>query len=138
MPIFSDKSRNQLDTCHPELQLLFDTVIKTFNCVVIEGHRDEHDQNKAYEMGNSKLKYPKGRHNAMPSMAADVAPYPLDWKDIARFNFFAGYVLGVAERLYATGAMKYKVRWGGDWNSDTILSNENFKDLVHFELRGSP
>ena len=27
------------------------------------------------------------------------------------------------------------IRWGGDWDSDNNLNDQNFMDLVHFELK---
>lgn len=58
----------------------------------------------------------------------DAAPFPIDWKDLPRFTLFAGFVLGTASE------MGIGVRWGGDWNSDTQVKDESFRDLVHFEL----
>ena len=74
--------------------------------------------------------FPKGRHNALPSKAVDVAPYPIDWEDREGFILFAGYVLGVASQL------GLNIRWGGDWDGDFDLSDNEFDDLVHFEMRG--
>ena len=135
MPMFSESSRSRLITCHPDLQVLFYEVIKHFDCKVLEGHRGEEAQNAAFESGNSKLQWPHGKHNATPSMAVDVAPYPVVWKDLSRIHWFAGFVLGVAEMLKLSGKMTYGVRWGGDWNRNYDLSDEHgLRDLVHFEL----
>jgi hypothetical protein len=41
MPKFGRKSRNQLSTCHEDLQALFEEVVKYFDCSVLEGHRGE-------------------------------------------------------------------------------------------------
>ena len=129
MPRFSKRSLRRLGTCEERLQAIFKKVVKGFDCTIIEGHRGKERQNKAYDEGKSKLRYPKGNHNKVPSSAVDVAPYPIDWKDRDRFHFFAGYVLGVAKM------MGHKVRWGGDWNMNTQVKDNNFDDLVHFEIR---
>jgi len=134
MPKFSQESFSKLSTCHMELQTLFYEVIRHFDCQVLEGFRNEADQNKYFEQGNTQLKWPHGRHNSTPSMAVDVAPYPLDWKNAKRFYWFAGYVMGIAQRLKDEGKMTYSVRFGGDWNSDKDITDQNFNDLVHFEL----
>lgn len=134
MPSFGIASNKQLATCHPELQLLFNEVIKSFDCTVIEGYRDQADQERAFEAGNTKLHYPNGKHNKNPSMAVDVAPHPLDWKNTKRFYWFAGYVMGIANQLKAQGKMKCSVRYGGDWDSDKDIDDQTFMDLVHFEL----
>jgi len=137
--LFSTGSKAQLATCHPDLQLLFNEVIKYFDCIVIEGHRGEAAQNAAYNKGNSKLRYPHGKHNAIPSMAADVAPFnqatkKINWSQTNDFYYFAGYVLAIAIQLYNTGRMKHRVRYGGDWDMNNNIHDQTFMDLVHFEL----
>jgi peptidoglycan L-alanyl-D-glutamate endopeptidase CwlK len=130
MPNFGKKSQERLNTCDPRLVELFEEVVEHFDCSVIQGYRDEAEQNKAFEDGFSKLKYPKGSHNKYPSLAVDIAPYPIDWKDRDRFHLFAGFVKGIASQ------MGLNIRWGGDWNSDTHTKDNNFDDLPHFEVRG--
>ena len=61
-------------------------------------------------------------------MAADVAPYPVDWRDESRFRHFAGVVIGIAIML------EIPLTWGGDWNRDTQLKDNVFNDLAHFQL----
>lgn len=94
------------------------------------------EQNAAFRSGKSKLEYPKSKHNKAPSMAVDVAPYPIDWYDEKRFHYFAGHVMGVAKILHYEGFMTHRVRWGGDWDNDTQVKDNKFDDLVHFELMG--
>lgn len=134
MPRFSAQSTSNLSTCHPDLQALFFEVIKHIDCTVLEGHRGEEAQNAAWAAGNSKLKWPDGKHNAMPSLAVDVAPCPVDWKKLSNFYYFGGFVMGVAKILREQGKMSHSVRYGGDWNGDGDLTNEKFVDAVHFEL----
>jgi hypothetical protein len=31
--------------------------------------------------------------------------------------------------------MGIKIRWGGDWDMDTETKDNNFDDLVHFEIK---
>ena len=129
MAKFGKKSKLRLLTCDYRLQEIFNEVVKEFDCSILEGHRSEERQNKLFEEGKTKVRYPKGRHNASPSLAVDVAPYPINWNDRERFTLFAGYVLGVASR------MGYTLRWGGDWNMNWQVSDNTFDDLPHFELR---
>lgn len=129
MASFGKKSQERLNTCDPRLVELFEEVVEHFDCTVIQGYRDEVEQNKAFEDGFSKLKYPQGSHNKYPSLAVDIAPYPIDWKDRDRFHLFAGFVKGIASQ------MGLNIRWGGDWNSDTHTKDNNFDDLPHFEVR---
>ena len=129
MPRFGTRSKSRLHTCDGRLIELFNKVVKEFDCTVIEGHRGKDAQNKAYNKGNSKLKFPHGKHNKSPSVAVDVAPYPIDWKDRDRFHYFGGYVLGIAKSL------GLNIRWGGDWDQDTQTKDNKFDDLVHFEIK---
>ena len=129
MPRFGKSSRRNLSTCDKRLQDLFNEVVKHFDCSVLVGFRDRNGQNPAYESGHSKVKWPNGKHNKKPSDAVDVAPYPIDWEDRERFIYFGGFVMGIAF------SMGIPLRWGGDWDSDTQLSNNKFDDLVHFEIR---
>ena len=74
MPQFGKKSKEQLATCNGKLRKVFNEVIKTVDCSVLEGHRGEDRQNALYEEGKTKVKYPHGRHNEFLSRAADVVP----------------------------------------------------------------
>lgn len=131
---FNSASQHKLFTCHQDLQTLFREVIKYFDCSVLEGFRNESDQNKAFFEGKSKLKWPDGNHNKNPSMAVDVAPYPVDWNNIKRMYWFGGFVLGIAKMLKNDNKMIYDVRYGGDWDNDKDINDQHFNDLVHFEL----
>ena len=129
MPKFGKTSREKLSTCHEDLQKVFNEVIKHVDCSVIEGHRNSARQNLLYAEGKTKVEYPNGRHNASPSRAADVVPYPVDWSDRERFHLFAGFVIGIAQ------SMGVKLRWGGDWNMNFEVDDNKFDDFPHFELR---
>ena len=128
MAKFGKISREKLDTCHLALQRLFKEVVKEYDCTVLCGFRGEVEQNEAFRSGASQRRWPTGEHNKSPSMAVDVAPYPVDWNDLKKFYHFAGYVKGVAQSLGIS------VRWGGDWDSDEDLKDQTFFDLPHFEL----
>lgn len=125
---YSERSASNLITCTTKLVRLFEYVIKGFDCTILEGHRGEEEQNEAFRTGRSTLKFPQSKHNKSPSLAVDVAPYPIDWNDIERFRAFGGYVLGVA---YSYGI---KIRWGGDWNGNWDFKDQRFVDLPHFEF----
>lgn len=135
MPKFSQSSFSKLSTCHSDLQVLFYEVIKHFDCQILEGYRDEKAQNAAYAVGNSQLKYPYGKHNHHPSYAVDVAPYPIPaWSKTGDFLFFGGYVLGIAAMLKDQGKITHAIRYGGDWSRNNRITDENFKDYLHFEI----
>ncbi len=134
MPHWSKRSLDALSTCHKDLQTIFNEVVLHFDCTVVQGNRSELDQNAAFNAGKSKLKFPNSKHNLMPSMAADVVPYPINWNDTDRMRYFAGMVKGIAIMLKAQGKITHSVRWGGDWDRDTELKDNRFQDLPHFEL----
>lgn len=137
MPSFGAASRTRLATAHPDLQRLFNEVIKDFDCTVIFGHRTPEEQQALYAQGRTKpgriVTYKDGvtklsKHNEYPALAVDVTPYPIVWADTNRMYYFAGVVMATARRL------GLRVRWGGDWDNDTLTSDERFVDLPHFEL----
>lgn len=128
MPKFSNKSKGRLSSCDVRLQDVFKEVVKTFDCSILQGHRGKKEQNLYYDQGRSKVKYPNGRHNAKPSKAVDVTPYPVDWNDRERQTLFAGYVLGIAKGMGIT------LRWGGDWDRDFEVKDNGFDDFPHFEV----
>lgn len=128
MAKYSKNSLKELGTCDIRIQNIFHKVIKVWDCTILEGHRTKEQQEKAYKTGRSQVQYPNSKHNIFPSIAIDVAPYPIDWNDWKRFYHFAGIVIGIAHQ------MGIKLRWGGNWDSDFSLKDNNFNDLVHFEI----
>ena len=128
MPNYSDRSKAKLQTCDKRLQDVFEVVIQHFDNTILCGHRPEAEQNEAFDTGHSKVRWPDGKHNTLPSRAVDATPYPIDWKDRERMTYFAGFVVAIGAML------NVNIRWGGDWDQDTEVSNNNFDDLVHFEL----
>ncbi len=128
MPRYSDASTRRLSGCDERLIRVMLEVIQHFDCTIITGHRDADTQAEMFRLGRSKVRYPNSKHNLSPSLAVDAAPYPIDWKDRERFTYFAGFVWGIAT------SMGVPLRWGGDWDRDTQLNDNNFDDLLHFEV----
>lgn len=131
---FSDRSQANLSECHGDLRVLFQEVILYRDCTILEGHRPKEKQDLAVERGNSTLKWPKSKHNSLPSMAVDVIPYPIDWEDKLAIAYFAGYVMRIADNLLSKKKMHHQLRWGGDWNHNNEVNDQKLIDLVHFEL----
>ena len=126
MPSFSKQSLARLNSTDERLVRVFTEVVKYFDCTILEGKRTVDRQKMLVQQGKSKTmnsKHLKGK-------AVDVAPYPIDWNDRERFTYFAGYVMGIAAK------MGIKLRWGGDWDRDTQVKDNNFDDLPHFEIHG--
>lgn len=129
MAEFGERSRRKLRTCHPDLQRVLHTAIGSgFDFCIITGHRSKTEQEEKFAQGLSKLHYPHGKHNLYPSMAVDVAPWPINWKDVKKFKALAYFLQGVAL------GMGLALRWGGDWDRDYDESDESFRDLGHLEL----
>ena len=145
MPSFSKTSLNRLYTCHPDLVVLFLTVVKKKDCTILEGARSESRQKELYHQGKSTLDgvTKKSKHQIKPdgwSHAVDVAPYPVSWAthepEVKEdWLSFAQLVLSTADQL------GIKCRWGGDWNSnrnrveDPMADpHQTFNDWPHWEL----
>jgi len=145
MPTHSQGSLDNLNTCEYDLKRLFTAVVEDYDNTIMEGHRPEERQNALFDSDppRTKVRFPDGKHNSLPSKAVDSAPYikgrGIPWpdkknkpetyyKDLAQFYHYAGYVQGRAKE------MGIGIRWGGDWDKDWDLNDQTFDDLVHFEL----
>lgn len=126
MPKFSKQSINRLQSCDERLFKLFSEVVKHFDCTILEGRRTVERQSMLVKQGKSKTM--NSKH--LTGRAVDVAPYPINWEDRERFTYFAGFVMGIASQ------QGLKLRWGGDWDKDTQVSDNSFDDLPHFEIVG--
>lgn len=126
MPSFSKKSKEKLETCIPQLQQLFNEVIKERDCIIICGARSLEDQQKAFKGGFSKTDgvIKKSNHQVDKenplSRAVDVLPYPIKWNDTKGHKEFADYVFKIAHKL------EINIQWGGLWKT--------FKDYPHWEI----
>lgn len=127
MPMFSKVSLARLETCDHRLQIVMKRAIARFDFTVLCGHRGKQEQQDAYERGTSKLQWPASKHNKTPSLAVDVAPFPIDWDDLDRFRAMARIIMEEADKA------GIKLRWGGDFNMNG-KPDDKFKDYPHFEI----
>lgn len=144
MPQFGKDSRAKLNTCHKDLQLICEEVIKNIDFTVTEGAREDAKQMQYFKEGKSKLDGVKQRskHQVTKeeplSYAVDIAPYPVNYankpKTLARFYMLAGYMFQASAKLFEEGKITHKIRWGGDWDGDKDFTDNTFDDLPHFEL----
>ena len=127
---FGKKSQERLETCHADLQKILNEIIKIYDFTILEGKRTLEQQQKYFKEGKSKLDgiNKKSKHQSKPSLAVDIAPFPIDWNDTKRFYFLAGLVIAKANEL------GIKIRWGGSWNGSFDFKQNKFNDLPHFEL----
>lgn len=141
---FSSTSRARLDTCHPDLQELFEAVLQEIDITIVCGVRTEEEQESLFNETPPKtqLHWPESRHNLFPgqeySHAVDVMRYNpvpphLDWHDKDGIWTFCGLVFDIAEEK------GIEVRSGADWDGDGIPTfmdkDETFFDGPHWELK---
>lgn len=62
------------------------------------------------------------------SHAVDLAPWPIDWNNLARFDRMAELVLAAAKQEGVD------LRWGADWNQNGKPRERGETDSPHFEL----
>ena len=153
MPYYSKSSKKKLESCHPDIQTVFNYVIKHFDCSVIYGHRSTELQFSLFKQGRKKVNdiwviedkekvitycdgyKKKSEHRFDPSKAIDAIPYPIQWKNTKRMLFFIGYVKGIARMLKDYGAIDNEIISGRDWDNDTILTDQTFNDFAHYQIK---
>jgi len=154
MPSFGARSLEKLAMLDPRLRGLLEVAIKHVDFVILETRRGKRDQDEAFAMGRSKVRWPYSNHNCpiedphKPksswaedpnglSAAVDVAPwfpnYPhIRWADEDAFYYLQGVIKGLAV-AHGVG-----IRFGGDWDMDGLLNHRDpqggFNDLPHVEL----
>jgi peptidoglycan L-alanyl-D-glutamate endopeptidase CwlK len=120
-------STERLKDVHPDLVTLAYAAGEHEDAEVVFGARTFADEQTAIVTHHSHLRTPlDSKHVIYPPLrplaeAVDLAPYPINWTDIARFTAFAGRV-----KEWATN-LNISISWGGDW--------PNPFDFDHFELR---
>lgn len=130
---FGPKSQGRLDSVDADLQVIMNAVLNmgVMDITVVEGYRGKTKQDKYFEVGRSKVKWPDGKHNNLPSKAIDIAPWingTISWNEL-HCCVLAGMVLACAAGL------DIKIRWGGNWDLDSEpVTDQIFQDLLHFEL----
>lgn len=141
---YGKSSQERKATCDPRLQKILDELIKLMDHTIICGHRGQIDQDMAYAKKLSKTPWPLSKHNSVPSLAADVAPFygvtpNLRWPSaeimrnadaqvFARYAYMIGLARGIASQ------MGINLRSGMDWDSDGEIADNTFNDLPHLEL----
>ncbi|WP_203234661.1 M15 family metallopeptidase [Sphingomonas solaris] len=60
--------------------------------------------------------------------AVDLAPYPIDWNDLSRFDRMAALM------MRAAAAEGVRITWGADWDGDGKPREKGESDSPHFQL----
>ena len=141
MPKFSKSSMKKLRTTHPDLQTLFQVVVKYFDCTITYGFRTQKQQVALYAKGRTKpggiVTYKDGiikKSKHQSGLAVDATPYPINWADKNRMKYFAGFVIGIARILKEQGLIDNEIISGYDWDADTQVTDTTFVDLPHFQI----
>ena len=123
---FSKRSLSNLSSCEEALQSLANKSLANSpkDFTIICGYRNKADQDAAFARGDSQLKFPKSKHNILPSQAFDFAPYPLDWHDIDSFKKIGHHILDTWDDMDESA--DWDIEWGGDWGK--------FKDYPHIQI----
>ena len=126
---FSERSWTRLRTCEPALQRVIVEAMgyQIMDFTILQGRRTLEQQRRLVEQGFSTTM--NSLHLRNPSQAVDIAPWPIDWDDIKRFYTLGGIVLAAAK------AVNIPIRWGGDWDGDSVTTDQSFNDPGHFELK---
>lgn len=133
------KNAHLLNQCEPRLRTLFHQVDKQVQVDILPSTiRTLEQQKEFFERGVTKTM--NSKHLISPenplSRAVDAGPWPMKWPqegpdkwlDWGRLYYFAGIVMSTSQ------ALGIKIRYGGDWNGNFDLKDQNFYDGVHFEL----
>ncbi len=135
----SARSGSRLDGVHPDLIRVVERAIlkSDQDFTVLEGVRTPERQQQLYAQGRSKPG-PKvtwtlnSRHFVNPRTgyghAVDLAPFPIDWTDLKKFDAISRAMFAAAKDLGIA------IRWGADWDRDGKPRERGESDSPHFEL----
>jgi len=154
MPKFGNSSTTRLLTCHPMLQELCSRIVEHHDITILVGHRTKQEQDEAYRAKRTTKAWPNSKHNTTPSLAVDVAPWPipedwgglqgqtlhardLDWKERVKFYQTVSVAKFCWQQMmedFPELASQYRLRFGADWDGDNDYRDQTFDDLPHIEL----
>lgn len=131
-------SRKKLEGLHPNLVAVVTRAIQltTQDFSVTCGVRTLAEQKELYAQGRTKPGQIvtwtlKSRH--LPAAdglgrAVDLAPYPIDWNDLSKFDAIAKAMFQASKEL------GIPIRWGADWDQNGKPRERGETDSPHFEL----
>ena len=123
---FSDRSVQRMQGVHPDLIRCAEialsygemdiTVLKDGGVRTIERQKELKNSGASKTLNSKHLLQDDGF-----GYAIDLAPYPIDWNDIRRFEKLGKLMLKASKEV------GINLKWGGEWRS--------FKDYPHFEIK---
>ena len=139
---YSRTSKERLETCHQNIQRVFNLAIQR-SCVdfgIAEGHRALERQRKLYAKGRTEpgdiVTYVDGvselsKHNYTPSKGIDIYAWvngKAVWKG-KYMAYLAGVIMSCAKEL------KVNLVWGANWDNDgQLYDDQNFIDAPHYQI----
>jgi peptidoglycan L-alanyl-D-glutamate endopeptidase CwlK len=134
MATWSEQSQKVYDELDPRLQVLVTRIRDEVHDIsLLQGFRDREEQNTMFENDASMVRWPDSKHNRKPSLAIDLQPYPRYAEDTYLWCQL-GYIAGAA--LIIAREEGFEIRWGGNWNCESPILGQKFKDLWHIEIKG--
>lgn len=122
-------SVDRLHGVHPALVDWAFRVVSIMDVRVIYGVRTQEEQRQLLK---AKATRTMNSYHLIQSTgyghAIDLAPYPIDWKDLNRFYVMGGIGLAIAHD------MDLPVTWGRDWDGDMDFADQEFNDFLHWQL----
>ncbi len=146
MPGLSAFSEANLRTCDHRIQNIVRQTASIYEVRVLCGRRSIIEQERLFLLGRTKLHGGESTHNPKDEYpvddvygilvpVVDVVPYPINWHDAKRFIYMAGMMQAFAEDEAFNAENDFRLRWGGNWDMDmVIIDDQNFDDLPHFEI----
>lgn len=146
--VLSQRSRNNLKGVHPNLVKVVERAIEIskIDFMVVCGVRTLAEQKALYAQGRTKpgkivTWTLKSRH--LPASdgfghAVDLLPAPYDWviKDDPTTPEVDDHFKQVADAMFhAANELGVALRWGANWDGDTMIREKGETDNPHFELR---
>jgi len=131
-------SLGKLKGLHPNLVAVVTRAIEISeqDFAVICGVRTLSEQKELYAQGRTKpgnivTWTLNSRH--LPAddglgRAVDLAPYPIDWNTVSKFDVIA------AAMMKASKELGIPIRWGADWDQDGVARERGETDSPHWEL----
>ncbi len=151
---YGNRSRSNLETCHPDLILVAEEALKysQVDITIVEGERTTERQQMLFDTGKSKVNpknytdkelINKGKHivneyrelsDALDFIVAIPGKKNLAY-DIYHLMYLVGVFTSVGERLYQEGKISRRIRSGANWDMDGQLKyDQTFFDSPHIEL----
>ena len=118
---WGNKSKEAISTVDPRLVYIANKLADIWNMTIIHGYRGRELQTQLHEQNpNGALPWPLSEHNHTPSRAIDIAPYPVNWEKVDRFDMMIGAAYAIAE--------------GGNFRIDSGKFFSNVLDYPHIQV----